>query len=119
MKKITITLLFSLFFIKIATAQKPTKSGNHTQYITKTNDTIKTGDTITLGLPNNGNQYLFITQGNTPAAAHISGDQVKITKLKSVGTKKRGYKMYAIFKGYGLPVYIQIDQAIKTEEIEL
>lgn len=118
MKKLILTLVIAITATTVF-AQKPTKKGNFNSYITKTNHTIKVGDTITIGLPNNGNQFLFITQGNQPAAAHISGDQVVISSLKSVGNKKRGYKMYATFKGYGLSVYIDIDNAIKTEEIEL
>lgn len=109
------------FFIALSTyAQQPTKPGNFKTYITKTGDTLKVGDVITIGLPRNGDNFTFITQGNVTASAHISGDAVKITKLKSIGNKQRGYKMYAYFKGYGmLPVIFDIDNAIKTEEIEL
>lgn len=118
MKKLLLILLITLSTTAVF-AQKPTKKGDFNQYITKDSITLKVGDTISIGLPSNGNQYIFITQANMPAGPTISSTDVVIHKLKSVGTKRRGYKMYATFKGYGLPVYIDIENAIKTEEIEL
>lgn len=40
-------------------------------------------------------------------------------KLKTYGTKKTGFKMYAHFKGYGLlPVLIDYDTALELGEIK-
>lgn len=115
-----ILFLAAIFFSLNAAAQKPTTKGNFKEYITRSNDTIRIGDTITFGIPANGQQYIFITQGNAPCSAHISGDIATISKLKSIGNKQRGYKMYAQVKGYGLiPVSIEIENAIRMEEIEL
>lgn len=113
-------LLFALFISAIGFAQQPTKKGTHKQYITKTNDTIRVGDTISIGLPYNGNEFMFITQGNARTSSHISGDEVVITKLESLKANKTNFKMYALFKGYGLiPVHVDLENAIKTGEIEL
>jgi hypothetical protein len=120
MKKLLLTISITFIFSTGIKAQIPTKFGSFKQYITKSNDTLKVGDKITFGLPTNGNQYIYITQGNVPAAAKINGDTVTIHKLKSIGNKTKGYKMYALIKGYGLlPVFVDIEAAIKTEEIEL
>jgi len=42
-----------------------------------------------------------------------------VDKLKTYGTKKSGYKLYAHFKGYGLiPVLIDYDTALEVGEIK-
>lgn len=113
-------LLLLLFIPFMSFSQTPIKSGNYKTYISKDSIIINKGSKLEIGLPYNGTEYAFITQGNVPAAAHIAGSTVTITKLKAIGSKDTGYKMYAIFKGFGmLPVYVNIDQALKTEEIVL
>lgn len=119
MRKLITTIAIALLYSCVS-AQIPTKKGTYKQYITKSNDTINVGDKVTFGLPTNGNQYIFITQGNTPAGTVITGDKVTISKLKSIGSTSKGFKMYAVVKGYGLlPVLIDIEAALKTEEVEL
>ena len=92
--------------------------GTYNSYISKDLIPITVGDVIEIGLPGNGDLFRFITQGNTPAASHITGATVTISKLKVIGTAATGYRMFAYFKGFGLlPVIINIDAALKTEEI--
>lgn len=96
------------------------KEGNYESYISKDSILFKVGDKLTIGLPKNGDKYLFISQGGTPAGTVLTGNEVIISKLKVVGNKKRGYRMFAQFKGYGLiPVDIDIENALKVDEIEI
>lgn len=98
--------------------QKIDKTGNYDTYTTSYGATISQGDTLTIGLPR-GDTFTFITQGNTPVSSFMAGTTPVVTKLKSVGNKRQGYRMYAIFKGYGLvPVYVDIENAYKTGEID-
>lgn len=119
MNKIAFILLFISSFMSAQTATYPVeKEGKFKTYISRDNIEFSVGQKLEIGLPYAGNQYTFITQGNVPAGAVITGNTVKISKLKAVGNKDTGYKMYAQFKGYGLlPVDIDIESALKTGEI--
>lgn len=93
-------------------------SGKYETYITRDGKSITVGDEIEIGMPYATTQFVYITQGNEPIAARLAGNFVKITKLMSYGKDKTGYKMYALFKGYGLiAVFIDIEMALKTGEI--
>ncbi len=120
MKKVALLLMlisFSIFGQK-AIFNKINSEGNFTEYETKEGVVLKIGDTLKIGYPRNTN-FTFITQGGVPATAFLSNTKVVVTKLKSVGNKTRGFKMYALFKGYGLvPVYIDYDSAFETGEIK-
>jgi len=62
--------------------------------------------------------FTFITQGNTGCGTIISNTKNIITKIKSIGSEKRGYKIFVLFKGYGLlPIYIDYESALETGEI--
>lgn len=98
----------------------PAEKGEFEIYISRSEIEFKVGDTLEIGLPANGDKYLFITQGNQPAGTVLTGALITIEKLKSFGSKKKGYKMYAMFKGYGMiPVAIDIESAIRVDEILL
>lgn len=122
MKQLILILAIAAFGYSTAqTGTYPlTKKKNYKTYVNQAGKTINIGDTITINQPKTADAFTFITQGNQPAAAFISGDVVTISKLKSIGNKTRGYKMYAYVKGYGLlPVMIDLDQAINAKEITL
>lgn len=94
--------------------------GNYTEYISKSGKVIHVGDTIQLGKPSGEFGFVFITQGNQRVISALAGKNAVITQLKSVGTNKSGFKMYAAFKGYGLlPVYIDYEMALETCEIKI
>jgi hypothetical protein len=42
-------------------------------------------------------------------AARLSNTKVVIAKIKATGNNIRGYKIYALFKGYGAAVYIDYE----------
>lgn len=119
MKKIILLLLISISgFSQKASYNKINSEGNFTEYQTKEGVILKIGDTLKIGYPRSTN-FTFITQGGENVAAFLSNAKVVVTKLKSIGNKNRGFKMYALFKGYGLvPVYIDYDSAFETGEIK-
>ena len=117
-----LTFLFLIFTSTIysqeATYTTISKKGTFKKYTTKDNYTIKIGDTLLIGVPYQGDTFAFITQGNSPTISALSGTKAVVTKLKSWGNKRRGYKMFAQFKGWGLlPVNIDIEGAISAKEI--
>lgn len=118
MKKIILLLLisFSGFSQKII-YNKVKTSGNFTEYQDKNGNILKIGDTITIGYPKLNN-FMFITQGNTPVAAFMANKKVVVSKIKSIGTKKIGYKVYMLFGGYGFSCYVNYEAALETEEIK-
>lgn len=122
MKKF-ILLIAALAFVLAAGAQTAKygalTSGTFEKYVTAGGVVIASGDSLTIGPPAGNTSYQFITQSGILAAPHLAGVVVKIDKLKTYGNKKRGWKMYAQFKGYGAPVLIDIEQALKAGEIKL
>ncbi|WP_202703114.1 hypothetical protein [Flavobacterium sp. UGB4466] len=123
MKKL-ILLLLLLLFVSICSAQtavynKITSEADFISYQTKSNNIVKTGDTLQIGYPRAGNQFTFISQANIAAGTVIANSKVVISKIKTVGNNKRGYKTYLLFKGYGLyPVYIDYESALETGEVK-
>ncbi|MBF2709126.1 hypothetical protein [Flavobacterium soyangense] len=118
MKKIVLLLLigFSSFAQK-AVYNKTNIEGKFKEYQTKSGNIIKLGDTITISLPR-GENFTFITQGNVSVAAFMSNKKVIISKIRSVGTSKRGFKTYLLFGGYGFSGYIDYESALETGEIK-
>lgn len=120
-----IILIFSFVLFGLASVGQVAKSGSvgpgkFTEYQAQGGAVVAVNDTIKLGLPSGPDGFRFITQGGQPVAARLNGAAVVVNDLKPVGNKKTGYKMYATFKGYGLVAcFIDIDAAIKTNEIEL
>jgi hypothetical protein len=118
----TFFLITVLIFASNTQAQNssfpPKEAGKVNQYTSKTHQTLKVGDEIEIGLPYAGNIFVFITQQNLGVSADLSSSIVKVTEIEIIGNKKKGYKAYAKFKGYGaLPVYINIEPAINSKEI--
>jgi len=113
--------IFILITLTISAQQSEfpvTNKSEFTSYITKQNDTIRVGDKIELGTPAAPTQFTYITQNSYNVSPDLTGDVIEVLKLKSKGNKKRGYKMYAYFKGYGIAyVVISIEAAIKTGEV--
>lgn len=120
MKKIIFLLLITTI-CKAQTAiyNKITSEADFTSYQTKSSEIIKTGDTLQIGYPRAGNQFTFISQANTAAGTVIANARVVVSKIKTIGNKTRGYKIFVLFKGYGLyPVYIEYESALETGEIK-
>jgi hypothetical protein len=121
MKIFTIILFFSfsIGFSQTAEYGKLTKKSEYKNYITKIGDTLKVGDTLTIGIPTSDLGFTYISQGGQRVSNTLSDKKVVVDKLKTYGTKKSGYKLYAHFKGYGLiPVLIDYDTALEVGEIK-
>ncbi|NHM07647.1 hypothetical protein G4D82_10470 [Flavobacterium sp. CYK-4] len=122
--KLHIPIFIFLLVSKAAFAQtlrydKITNEGKFTEYFSKSGESIKINDTIEIGYPGNGSRFNFITQGNEPAGVIIANTKVVVTKIKSIGNPKRGYKAYLFFSGYGLlPVVIDYESALETHEVK-
>lgn len=118
-----VTLLLcivNISYSQVAEYNNLDKKADYKTYITKSKDTITVGSVLTIGLPYNQQQFTFITQGNQPTASFLAGNTIKITKLRALGNKTKGYKIYAYFKGYGmLPVIIDVESALLAKEIVL
>lgn len=119
MRKLILFLLFTTSIFSQTADYKNLKSkGSFETYITKSGKILKVKDTIQIGLPSAGKEFVFITQGNVGAAAFLARKKVIITSIKSIGNSNTGYKIYLLFKGFGiLPVYIDYENAIDVGEI--
>jgi hypothetical protein len=119
MKKIILFLLLSTsVFAQKAIYNKTSEAGLFKEYQTKSGNVLKIGDTITIGIPMHGPNFTFLTQGDFQIAPHLSNVKVSISKIRSVGNKKRGYKTYIGFPGYGWNCFIDYESALETGEIK-
>lgn len=119
MKKTILFLLIGFSgFSQTAVYNKTTKSGLFEEYQTKTGNILKLGDTINILLPRQGNEFTFITQGDFQVSSHLSNTKIPISKIKSVGNKKRGHKIYLGFKGFGSNCFIDYESALEVGEIK-
>jgi hypothetical protein len=115
---ITLIILFSINAMSQTTSFPPTEPGAFKSYTSKSGKKINIGDQIELGLPFAGINFVFINQNRIGVVANLSGSIVTIEEIEVTGDKKKGYKAFAKFKGYGsLPVYINIEPAINSKEI--
>ena len=105
-------------FSQTAIYGKIENRGKYESYITQGQDTITIGDRIQILDPRT-DVFTYITQGNAPAGAIIAGTHPIISKIKTFGTKKRGFKAYIGFSGYGLTVWIDYENAIRAQEITI
>jgi len=106
-------------YSQIAEYGKLTKKARYQIYLTKTGDTLKVGDTLTIGIPTSDEGFTYISQGGQRVSNTLSDKKVVVDKLKTYGNKNNGYKIYAHFKGYGLlPVLIDYDTALELGEIK-
>lgn len=104
----------------------------------KVNDTltIRVGETLILGEPSKDNDYAFVTEqlgfskivsdvksdklgilGVQTEKESISGNEVRILKFKSKGSKKRGYVFTAIVSLANRTFSISVPQAIEKAEV--
>ena len=115
---ITTILAYSTSIGQTGEYGKLKKNGKYKTYISKEGKTFKVGDTLTIGKPSLGDQFAFITQGNTNTAAFLADNKIIIHKMKSWGTNPLNYHMYFLIKGYGaLHVYINYEAAFDAYEI--
>ena len=121
MKSITLiaTFIFTAFLCSAQVAKYDHVTGNskYTEYVTKTGESIYVGDTLKIGKPANGATFINITPGGVPIQAFMAGKKVVITQIKSYGKEKSGYTLWVQFKGFGIPVYIDYDNALDAGEI--
>jgi len=118
MKAIILLLLFSSQLFSQTAHYKKLESGNFEKYISKSGRELNIGDTLLVKFPKLANTYTFITQGNLPCSTVLANTKNKITKIKVIGDKIKGYKTFMIFKGYGLlPVFIDYENALEIGEI--
>jgi hypothetical protein len=119
MKKIIfLTLITSCCFAQKAIHNKTTEAGLFTEYQTKEGNTLKIGDSISISTPKVNNYFTYITQGNVPAGPIVANTKIAISKIRNIGTKKRGFKTFILFGGYGLSVYIDYESALEIGEIK-
>ena len=91
---------------------------SYIEYLTKNNDILKLGDTLIIGIPTTQEGFNYISQGGQKVSHTLAMKKVIVTKLKTYGSQKNGYKMYVHFKGYGLlPVLIDYETAFDLGEI--
>ena len=122
MKTITLILVFitaaMLGKSQSIESGKVTDDGIYTTYIAKSGDTIEIGDTLTIGKPSGEFGFVYITQGSQRVQSWMAGKKIAIYKMRGYGTKKSGYKLYLLFKGFGIvPVFLDYDSAIETGEV--
>lgn len=122
MKQILLLLLVvtsTLCYSQKAEYGKLVKKGNLTEYVSKSGDLLKVGDTLIIGKPSADVGFNFITQSGEEMPPNLSDKSVVIAKLKAYGTNSQGYKVYVHFKGYGLvPVLIDYEPAMATGEVK-
>jgi hypothetical protein len=116
--KYLILLICSISFAQNCRYSDQIQPGTYTEYTSKNNTSIKTGDKIRIGFPSNGNYFTYITQGNESVHSKLNNILVEITKIEAVKLQNGYTKTYAYFKGFGsLPVQIDIEAAIHFKEI--
>lgn len=86
------------------------------QFKAKNGDIVNVGDTLIIGKASGQFGFDFITQGGERMHPSHAGKHVVITAFKQFGRKGQE-KTYLQFKGFGLPVYIDYDNAIESKEI--
>ncbi|MDW5288748.1 hypothetical protein [Formosa sp. PL04] len=108
---------FSMGYSQTAEYGKLSEKSNYKVYLTKTGDSLKVGDTLTIGIPTSDLGFTYITQGGQRVSNSLADKKVIVHKLKTYGSAKSGYKMYVLFKGYGINVFIDYDTALELGEI--
>jgi len=102
------------------------------EYVGVDGHTYKIGDTLKIGRPSSNKTFAFIDQsfgalsmiaGTPPEAvtASSSGTNSIIKRIYVVGTKRMGYKIYFIGKGWigmGPQYYINVEEAIAVGELK-
>lgn len=118
------TLLAILAILSIVAAHAQTakfneltETGKFIEYITKSGDTLRVGDKLTIEKPSADSHFNYLTQGNQFVSVSLSGKEIEVSQLKAWGESRNGYKMYAGFKGYGIPVLIDYESAVANGEI--
>lgn len=100
------------FIILIIVASKSCYS----QFKANNGDIINIGDTLIIGKASGQFGYDFITQAGQRMHPSHAGKKIAITGFRELG--RRGQeKTYLQFKGFGLPVYLDYDNAIESKEI--
>ena len=89
-------------------------------YITKNNDTIYIGDTISIGQPSAVSRFEFISQGGEYGGSQLSGSKAIVHRIYVEDFKVNGRPtiVYLSFKGWGLlEVFVSYEQALAVGEV--
>jgi hypothetical protein len=114
MKYIFFLLVFNIAFSQEAKFNVINKQGSFSSYLSSDNRQIKIGDTLQIKYPSNGNEFVYITQGNMRASTILVNRKIVVSNIKSINEK-----IYILFKGFGLlPLYIDFEAALETKEIK-
>lgn len=92
------------------------------EIVTSEGDTLRVGQTITLGLPSEKGSFRYISQGAMPVSRSLTKNKVKIHKIQLVSSKESSNsesELIVFFKGYGmLAARIQWELARATGEVD-
>lgn len=108
---------FNCIFSQTAEYSKTNEPGNYSEYISKDGFVLKTGEKIKIGFPSMGNKFVYLTQSNDLVDARLNNIEIIIDKIIIQKLQNGSLKIYATFKGFGIPVYIDIEAAIYFKEI--
>lgn len=108
---------FDCVFSQTADYSKNPDEGNYSEYISKEGFSIKQNEKIKIGFPSMGNKFVYLVQGNDLVDARLNNIEVVIDKIIIQKLQNGSLKSYATFKGFGIPVYIDIEAAIYFKEI--
>jgi len=118
--KLYLQLIFMLsisFSFAQHTKENLSKAEIIKEYQTNDGTIIKAGDKVNIALPSAGHQFIYITQGGIPCGTIIANQSYTIDKIRVLGNKKRGFKAFALFKGFGLSCYVEIETALMVGEV--
>ena len=102
---------------RIAIYGEVKKKGYFDQYVSKNGTVIRVGDSLLIGKPSGNTIYNYITQMGMNGGTVLTDRKIKVHKIKSFGSTKKGYVVYLQFKGYGALCNINYDPAIESGEL--
>ncbi len=112
---------------EITTAkERPSYTGDITEYVAKDASVYKIGDMITIGVPSSNKTFAFLSSGDgimtalVPLSIVVSGQKAEIMKFKISGTKKAGFTIWLKAKSAtGIGNYnVDFENAILNGELK-
>ena len=106
--------------------ERPSYSGDITEYVAKDGSVYKIGDKITIGVPSSNKTFAFLSSGDgfmtplVPLEIGVSGQKTEIMKFRIVGTKRAGFTVSVKAKSStGIANYnVDFENAILNGEIK-
>src|SRR5690554_3293051 len=71
------------------------------EYLTKSGDLLKVGDTLMFGTASASDGFVYISQANMKVHPTHGGKKITIHKIKSYGNEKSGFTIWISVKGFG------------------